>query len=386
MKPINMVLVLAVSNQTAVQASRVLLALYVLHLGANPIVIGFLAATFSACPALLSVPMGRLSDRIGARRPMMVGSLVGFIALLLPFLLPGLPAIFVAAVLVGVITAIYNTSLQSLIGIFSDSETRTRNFSNYSMANASAALMGPLIAGFSIDHIGHGLAALLIAVLLGAPLVILLVSRAPLNGATEYNAAAKGRVRDLLATSALRRTLLTGSMQNVADSLYMYYMPVYAHSIGLSASAIGIVLAMYAAAAFVVRFTLPAIILWLGQTRLLVTAFSIGSVTLIFIPFFENAIVLGGISFLFGLGMGCTGPIVNMMMFANSPPGRSGEAMGLKVTANHLTKVVSPIVLGAFMGVAGLAPVFWLTALLLGTGGWASRNPLGTPVSTDKAS
>ena len=46
---------------------------------------------------------------------------------------------------------------------------------------------------------------------------------------------------------SIRRTLATGSLQNAADSLYQFYMPVYTHAIGLSASVIGIVLAMNSA-------------------------------------------------------------------------------------------------------------------------------------------
>jgi MFS family permease len=373
MSPSNMVLTLAVANQTAVQAARVLLALYLLDLGGSPVVVGLLAATFSACPALLSVSMGKLSDRIGARKPMMAGSLVACTGMLLPYFFPGIPVIFLAAVLVGMVTSIANVSLQSLVGLFSTPENRTRNFSNYSMANASASLLGPLIAGFTIDHAGHAPACLIIAAMLASPLAILGASRMPLRGEAPRESHRKGRFADLVAAPGLRRTLATGSMQNVADSLYMYYMPVYAHSIGLSASAIGIVLAMNAAAAFVIRFTLPGLMRRLGEARLLVSAFSLGATALILIPFFQNAVVLGMISFMFGLGLGATGPMVNMMMFANSPPGRSGEAMGLKVTVNHFTKVVSPIILGSVAGMAGLPAVFWLIAGLMGTVGWVNR-------------
>ena len=63
-----------------------------------------------------------------------------------------------------------------------------------------------------------------------------------------------------------------------------------------------------------------------------------------------------------------------MLMFSNSPPGRSGEAVGLKVTVNHLTKVVSPVIFGTVAGAFGLAAVFWMNAVVLGSGGWLSRS------------
>ena len=47
--------------------------------------------------------------------------------------------------------------------------------------------------------------------------------------------------------------------------------------------------------------------------------------------------------------------------------------VGLKMTTNNLTKLVSPVVFGAIASAFGLFPMFWLNALLLGTGGWLSR-------------
>jgi len=71
--------------------------------------------------------------------------------------------------------------------------------------------------------------------------------------------------------------------------------------------------------------------------------------------------------------MGCCGPIATMLMFGNSPPGRSGEALGLKITVNHFVKVVSPVVFGFIGSAVGLPPVFWINALMLGIGGLVSR-------------
>src|SRR4029077_6404749 len=129
--------------------------------------------------------------------------------------------------------------------------------------------------------------------------------------------------------------------------LYQFYIPVYAHGIGLSASTIGILLSMNAAAAFFVRVILARLIARFKEERLLAYAFYVGAASLMLIPFIKSAVILALISFIFGLGMGCCGPIVTMLMFSSSATGRSGEALGLKVTLNHLTKVVSPIIFGS---------------------------------------
>ena len=79
------------------------------------------------------------------------------------------------------------------------------------------------------------------------------------------------------------------------------------------------------------------------------------------------------ISFAFGLSMGCCGPIVTMLMFTSSLKGRSGEGIGIKITVNHLTKMISPILFGAVGSAFGLSPMFWINAVMMGAGGIMSN-------------
>lgn len=375
MSAVNLVLALAVFNHSAVQAARVLLALYILDFGARPLTVGLLAGTFSLFPMALSVVVGKTVDRIGARIPLVAGAISGALGMLLPWLLPGIPAIFAGAMAVGLCTAIFNVSLQNMVGLLGHKENRSRDFSNYSMMTSTASLLGPLIAGFSIDHVGHATACVTVAAITLVPISLLLLRGGLLlaPASSSKPAAKKAGLMTLLEGPGVRRTLATGSLQNAGDSLYQFYMPVYTHSIGLSASVIGIVLAMNSAAAFVVRVVLPRMIRRFGEQRLLAYAFYMGAAALLLIPLFRQPVVLAVISFVFGLGMGCTGPIVTMLMFSNSPPGRSGEAVGLKVTANHFTKVVSPVIFGTVAGAFGLLAVFWMNAMVLASGGWLSR-------------
>jgi MFS family permease len=80
-------------------------------------------------------------------------------------------------------------------------------------------------------------------------------------------------------------------------------------------------------------------------------------------------VTLGLISFAFGIGMGCGQPITIMMTFSGSEKGRSGEALGLRITANHLARMITPIVFGMIGSAFGVFPVFWGNALILASGG-----------------
>jgi len=366
------VLALNLLSGASIQAGRVVLTLYALELGAQPLTIGMLAATFSAFPVLLAVKVGKLSDRFGDRWLLIFGAAAGSIGLLTPAFFHGLPFIFIAGVMNGLCAVFFFLLTQNLVGILSDPQHRARNFSNFSLTNAIFDFVGPLFAGFSIDHSGHAATCLYLAVLALVPLVMLVIWGGMLPGGTPHVTRARGGILSLMSERGVRRTLVTSSLQNTGDSLYQFYMPVYAHAVGLSASAIGVILAMYPAAAFAMRLVLMRLLAKLKEERLLSFAFFVGAASLFTIPFFKRGAILALISFMFGLGMGCCGPIVTMLMFGNAPRGRSGEALGLKMTVNHFTKVVIPMVFGSIASAYGLSPVFWINAIMLGTGGYLS--------------
>lgn len=370
---INFALALGVLNMSSMRAGRVMFVLYALHLGAAPATVGLLAATFSAFPALLSWPAGKLADRFGSRWLLMVGALGGGLGTLIPYFVPGLPAIFVAAAANGLSLSIYNVSLQNVVGLMSTPENRTRNFSNYSLSNSIGSFAGPLIAGFSIEQIGYPAAFLPLAFLALIPLGMLTVWGEALPKGTGRTRRESGGIRDMLATKGVGKTLATSSLLQTGQDLFQFYLPVYAHGAGLSASAIGVVLAMNSAAAFVVRLILPRLIARFKEDKVLAGAFFAGALSFMLVPFFSSSTALSLLAFAFGLGMGCGQPIVTMQMFSNSAAGRSGEALGLRMTVNHLTRVFGPVIFGFVGSAFGLAAVFWVNGLMLGGGGALSR-------------
>src|SRR5262249_48199409 len=95
--------------------------------------------------------------------------------------------------------------------------------------------------------------------------------------------------------------LATSSLLSAGNDLFQFYMPIYGHAIGLSASIIGVIVAMFAAATFVVRLIMPRLLARVAQIRLLAYAFFLGAVCLALIPFFTQAIVLMLLAFTLGL-------------------------------------------------------------------------------------
>lgn len=372
LSPINFAFTLAFINFAGSQAGRVLLALYALRLGADPFGVGALAASFSAFPMMFAWVAGRLADRVGPRWPLMAGAVASSCGLLTPWLWPGLPALYVAAGMLGLGFSFYTVSVQNLVGTLGKAQEHGRQFGNFAMVAAVASFVGPLLAGFSIDHAGFRTACLVVALVVLTPFPLLAArgGALPRGRRREGPAESAGKA---LTTADVRRVLLTSSLVQLGIDLFQFYLPIYGHSVGLSASQIGVVLAMFAAASFVVRLILPQMIARSGEESVLARAFTIGAASFILIPLFKSAIALSVIAFLFGLGLGCGPPITMMLTYAQSPAGRSGEALGLRMTVNHLARVIGPLIFGSIGSAFGLFPVFWGNALMMASGGLVSR-------------
>lgn len=398
--PIHFVFALNTFNTASNFGNRVLLALFALQLGASPAAIGLLGAMFAVFPSLLAVAAGRMADRYGSRYLLMLGTTGTGAGMLLPYFFPSLTAIMIAALMCGFSQVFFNVSTQNLTGLLSTPETRARNFSNYALTNSLGQFAGPLMGGFAIGHFESTTSSLLMALFAFIPLAMLAFRRTPLEAgivktvktvkknkeekASDAPAAAGGAWA-MLKDPNVRRTLYTGSLLNAGLNLYQFYLPVYGVAVGLSASLIGIIMAAHSAAAFVVRIVLPSLIKRINEDRVLILSFTLGAASLMLIPVFQNVWMLGLLSFIFGMGMGAGQPIVTMQMFMNSAEGRSGEGIGLKMTTNQITKIISPIAFGAVATAFGLLPMFWMNALLMATGGYLAR-VRGGPRKADSGS
>jgi MFS family permease len=372
------IFLIALCNVTCLRASRVVVSLLAIELGAEQFIIGLLIAMYSLFPALLALYAGRLSDRHGTRLPMLLGSSGLVLGLLLPCAYPVLPALFVSAALFGMSYVFYHVAVQNLLGTISGDTDRTRNFNNYTLMISLGGFIGPLFAGFAIDHAGYRWTYLTLALVALVPVITQLLAGGsghaprPPGGKRAERSQLAG-ARDLLAQAPLRRTLIGSAAVLTGTDLFQFYMPIYGHSIGLSASKIGFVLSMVAVAAFVVRIGLPAMVRRAGEERLLAGSLFFGAATYLLFPFFTDVTVLTAIAFMLGLSLGCGQPLSLMMAYARSPQGRSGEVLGLRLTINNFTHIAVPLAFGSLGSLFGLAPVFWINALMLAGGGAVNR-------------
>jgi predicted MFS family arabinose efflux permease len=379
---IYLVVVMAFLSQAGFGGSRVAMSLHALQLTSNQLAIGVVIALYSLCPMLLAIAIGRFADRSPPRRLVLMGSVVMTAALLLPPLLPGLSSLWIAAFVLGLAHQLFSLPIEALVGGIGGPEKRARNYALITMAWSAANFLGPVMAGYSIDHIGQLEAYVVLSAFTLMPILMLAVrpGMLPKTAAKHESAEAVGSVLDLWRIPSLRITIIAAGVVGSAQDLFQFYMPIYGHSVGLSASAIGTILGVSSLAAFVIRAIVPFLTKKLSELQILISAIFIASCAFILIPLFTNAYALGAIAFLLGLGVGCAMPMTMSLLYALAPPNRLAEAFGLHKTVRNATHLVVPLVFGTVGTFFGFATVFLSNSALLAGGGLLLRK-VGMPKS-----
>jgi len=354
---IYLIVLMCVLNHTGFGGSRVAVSLYALDLGASQLEIGVLMALYALCPMLLAVSIGKMADRVGPRLPMLLGTAGTAIALLLPPLFPGLATLYIAALLIGTSFNAFFITLMGIAGGIGGERNRVNNYALVSLGFSGASFLGPIAAGFSIDHLGHLPTFLLLSTFTLIPLLLLWFRSGFLPPAGEQEVANEKRnAFDLWHIPVLRNTFIASGISSSAWDLFQFYMPVYGHSVGLSASAIGMVLGVFALATFVIRVVLPRLIRKSREAEILAYSIFVSALAFVLFPFFKDVYALAAIAFLLGLGCGCSMPLSMSLIYALSPRERVSESSGLRVTVNNFAHLVIPLVFGSVGTVFGYFP------------------------------
>ena len=90
--------------------------LFALELGASEFTIGVLMSLFALLPMLLSVSAGRLIDRAGPRRPLLLSFAALAFAAALPFAFPRLETLYLSSTLLGVAFMYVHIAMNSVFG------------------------------------------------------------------------------------------------------------------------------------------------------------------------------------------------------------------------------------------------------------------------------
>jgi predicted MFS family arabinose efflux permease len=351
--------------------SRFTLQLYSLQLThGDAFTAGTLLSLLAVVPMFMSVHTGRWTDRVGPVRPALIAITMLLAGVLLPPIFHNIASLYVASVLIGSGFMIAHIGVNNAVGTASTPENRTQVFSQLALGFSTSSMVGPVIAGFSIDHYGHRWTFLILAVSALASLLTWTVVRRLMPHASPHRPPPGARLTDLLRLPSLRAVFVVSGMMSMAWDLFNFMVPLHGTRSGFSASTIGLILGSFGVATFLVRAAIPAIMRRFSEWQTLTGAMVIIACVYFIYPLFDSAPVAIALGFVLGLGLGCSQPMVMTLLHLASPPGRSGESVGVRTTIMNASQTLLPLVFSLMGATLGVIPAFWLLASFMTAGGW----------------
>ena len=367
---------LTVFAHTAFNGSRVTVSLYALSLQSTPLTVGVLVSLYSVLPMFLSVSAGRMVDRVDPGRPLLWSAAAIAFGVGLPFVVTGLPALYVACAVIGLAFMVFHIAVQSAVGALSDPSERAVNYSWLALGFSISGFLGPTTAGLAIDFVGHRATFAILAAFAVVAAVALAIVK-PRIARVQGAKVTGGDLMGLLKSAQLRRVFLITGILAMAWDLFYFVMPIYGTSIGLSASTIGAILGSFAFATFLVRLFLPWLARRMPEWRLVTATLFVAGIAYALFPLVRTVPFIAAIAFLLGLGLGASQPSLMSLIQHATPNGRLGEALGVRTTVMNMSHTMLPLLFGVVGTALGMGPVFWAMALVLGAGGLFARRHRG---------
>lgn len=366
------VMILGFSFQIILNMSRPSLSLYASSLGATPFTIGILTSCYAILPLFLAIRAGKIADAIGDRLPVLLGMSTLGIGMLLPWLFPELWSLFASQLLTGFGSVFVAVSLQNVLGKHAPDEKRDAYYSQFSTVNSLAAVAGPVLAGYFLQHTTYAVVFATATIVAASTFLFSL----KLPGASGREPVATIKLSEslsLLKSKLLRKALIGNALALYSRDIFTAYFPLYAVDHGISNSAIGWILSIQGIAMVAVRFFLPRLIHVYNHQVVLIGSVIAAGIAFLGVGFSQHYLWLGFWSIIMGFGLGCGQPISMTVAYNSSPRSRTGEVLGLRLAANRLSQLAAPLFFGFVGASLGLLSVFYVSGIFLLGGSWLIR-------------
>ncbi|MDP3821360.1 MAG: MFS transporter [Burkholderiales bacterium] len=363
---------------------RLAAPLQALRQGHSAWAVGVLLGLFAVAPILLALPAGRLADRHGYHHPLRVAVALtvggGLLALFSTWLAQvDFLLLCAAATLTGAGSNIGLITIQRTAGRTARDATGLRRvFSWLGVAPALSNVVGPVLAGVLIDLGGFPAAFAAMALL---PLASLgWARRVPQETPPPRSAEQQRRSSwELLHTPGLRRLLLVNWLLSASWDVHTFVVPILGHERGFSASAIGTVLGVFAAAVALIRLLIPLLARHLREAQVLVAAMLATGLVFAAYPFVQSAWMMGVCAVLLGLALGAVQPMIMTTLHQITPHDRHGEAIALRSMTINFSSAVMPLMFGLAGAALGAASLFWVMGALVAAGSLQARRISAEP-------
>jgi MFS family permease len=321
------------------------------RLGVGYIELGFALTTFAVVSGLTQAPIGYLVDRIGARKILIMGVMLGGCAFIALGLFLSYPALIICAALLGLANSVYHPADYAILAAHMDEAKMGRAFSIHTFAGFVGGAVAPPLMAALLTGIG-GQGALIVAGVIGVAIALMLiVVGIPDAGAMADGDDAQASKVSMMTPAILMLTLFFTLLSLSQNGINSFGIVALMSGYGSSLSSANIALTAFLAASAVGVLAGG----WLAdRTRhhsrvaavcFTVNAAIISAIAVFTLPTPAIVIAMATAGFLGGV----LTPSRDMLVREAAPPGAAGRAFGIVSTGFNFGGIVSPILFGWFM-------------------------------------
>ncbi|MDY6918565.1 MAG: MFS transporter [Chloroflexota bacterium] len=332
-------------------------ALYAVSLGAGVGVTGLIIGLYSIANTPANLFFGRLVDRAGYKRPLVLG-LVGDAIAMFCYAMCRLPLhLAFVRVFHGITGGVVGPATMSATVEHAAASRKGRVMGLYGSAMAAATLLGYGLGGVMaskggfhlVFYVGSGL-------LLAAALVSMLMPgmKKPVVAAKTSMAHDLRRMVGLLRRRGLVTSYWSIFTQYFAFGAVVTLLPLYVKSLGLEALHVGLLLGIFAVTFFVLQFPSGTLSDRVGRRLPITSGLGLCVVALVAMPAFGTLAVLGLVMALYGAAYALIFPSISALVAEHTSSEERGSATGIFHALLTVGVAIGAPVMGAVAQYAGI--------------------------------
>ncbi len=324
---------------------------YARGVGASLSMLGSYGSVAAIAMLVLSLPLGRLSDRYGRRR-MMVPGLILFVVVPLSYMVATSPYhLYPIRVALGIGVGLIFGNGFLLMSEVAEDDFRNVAQGLYMTSMGLGFTMGPLVGGFAAKLVGPSLSFKLSSgfAVLGLLLLLMVREKKVEAGRTGAQTGLSELVRDprILASG------VANFVNSVMFNAITLFFPVYGSDIGLDEAEVGIGLTSRGLASTAVRLPVGSLTRRIKALNLMAAGLLLSAATIFTVSNSVGLVLVSVLMGVQGVAYGFYLTSGNVYVSEEAPRDRRATAMAVYSMFGNIGGIVGPAVLGVIAERAG---------------------------------
>lgn len=333
----------------------------------NYTVVGFLGSSQGVLAAILAIPAGFLSSRIGGLKLLLFSQLIYSIGALAIGLTPNtillIPFFYFAAGGFGM----FHTVGYTLVAKLSEKTKIGRNMGNFTAVGDIGRIAFPIVLLFIASTIGWRLAAISLAAI-GCSIFfyVLLIKKIKIPKEeiqTQHHTLWLKQMLLLAKQKHMLLVLTAAILDGLAGNPMYIFLPFFLLTKGITTSLLGLFIGVYFLGSFLGKSLLGRMVDLYGNRKVFLIAELTMALVIVFLIFLKTAILLLIFSFLLGLATRGTTPVLSTIFSEIANPKQLDKVFAVSELFMGVTAALAPTLMGVIADIFGIYAVFYVAAL-----------------------